>query len=225
MASFRAPGSVEGAFALERAMDELARELGMDPLALRLKNLSKKHPSSGKPFSANHLAECYRDGAKRFGWSKRARSSRGNIRRGSGMAAQTWGGGGGPPAYATVRLNNDGTAEVFTGTQDLGTGSRTVFAQIAAEALGAKLANVRVVLGDTATLPYTGSVVGLDHRRVRGARRAHGGGGCEGAAPRGGIGNARRAREAARGEERIGASSREQARAHLSRRSAKSSAT
>jgi xanthine dehydrogenase YagR molybdenum-binding subunit len=156
MASFRAPGSVEGAFALERAMDELARELGMDPLALRLKNLSKKHPSTGKPFSANHLAECYRDGAKRFGWSKRARSSVGNIRRGSGMAAQIWGGGGGPPAYATVRLNNDGTGEVFTGTQDLGTGSRTVFAQIAAEALGAKLANVRVVLGDTATLPYTG---------------------------------------------------------------------
>jgi xanthine dehydrogenase YagR molybdenum-binding subunit len=156
MASFRAPGSVEGAFALERAMDELARTLGLDPLALRLKNLSKKHPSSGKPFSANHLAECYRDGAKRFGWAKRARSSRGNIRRGSGMAAQIWGGGGGPPAYATVRLNNDGTAEVFTGTQDLGTGSRTVFAQIAAEALGAKLAHVRVVLGDTGTLPYTG---------------------------------------------------------------------
>jgi len=72
------------------------------------------------------------------------------------MASQIWGAGGGPPAYAIVRLNPDGTADVLTGTQDLGTGSRTILAQIAAEALGANLADVRIVLGDTERTPYTG---------------------------------------------------------------------
>jgi xanthine dehydrogenase YagR molybdenum-binding subunit len=73
------------------------------------------------------------------------------------MASQIWGGGGGPPAYAMVRIEPDGSAEVLTGTQDLGTGSRTVFAQIAAEALGARLEDVRVVIGDTERTPYTGN--------------------------------------------------------------------
>jgi CO/xanthine dehydrogenase Mo-binding subunit len=74
-----------------------------------------------------------------------------------GMASQFWGGGGGPPAYATVRLNPDGTVDVLTGSQDLGTGSRTVLAQIAAEAIGARIGDVRTVLGDTERLPYTGN--------------------------------------------------------------------
>ena len=86
MASFRAPGHVEGAFALERAMDELARALGMDPLALRLKNLSVKNPMNGASYSAKHLAECYRDGAKRFGWAKRVRIANGRLRRGHGSS-------------------------------------------------------------------------------------------------------------------------------------------
>lgn len=73
------------------------------------------------------------------------------------MASQVWGGGGGPPAYALVRIHPDGTADVLTGSQDLGTGTRTVFAQIAAEALGAPLASVRVILGDTDRGPYTGN--------------------------------------------------------------------
>jgi xanthine dehydrogenase YagR molybdenum-binding subunit len=157
MNSFRAPGHVEGAFALERAMDELSRALGIDPLTLRLKNVAKKHPGSGKRFSSPLLAECCRDGAKRFKWSTRKPQRTGTIRRGFGMAAQTWSAGGGPPANAFVRLNPDGTAEVLAGTQDLGTGSRTILAQIAAEALGAKLANVRVILGDTERTPYTGN--------------------------------------------------------------------
>ena len=80
-----------------------------------------------------------------------------SLKRGFGLASQVWGGGGGPPAYAIVRLNPDGTAEVLAGTQDLGTGSRTVLAQIAAEALGARLEDVRVVLGDTERTPYTGN--------------------------------------------------------------------
>lgn len=73
------------------------------------------------------------------------------------MASQVWGGGGGPPAYALVRMHPDGTADVLTGSQDLGTGTRTVFAQIAAEALGARLEDVRVILGDTDRGPYTGN--------------------------------------------------------------------
>ncbi len=73
------------------------------------------------------------------------------------MASISWGAGGGPPAYATVRINPDGTIDVLTGSQDLGTGARTVFAQIAAEALGAAISDVRTVLGDTERLPYTGN--------------------------------------------------------------------
>lgn len=73
------------------------------------------------------------------------------------MAAQIWPTGGGPPAYASVRLNTDGSAEVHVGTQDLGTGTRTILAQVAAEALGHKLDQVRTVLGDTAVGPYNGN--------------------------------------------------------------------
>ncbi|HEX5435562.1 MAG TPA: xanthine dehydrogenase family protein molybdopterin-binding subunit [Gemmatimonadaceae bacterium] len=163
MSSFRAPGHVEGAFGLERAMDVLARELGMDPLELRLKNYAPRDQEKSRSYSSKRLDECYREGAKRFGWGK-ARKEKGERRkatdgtaRGVGMASQVWGGGGGPPAYATVRLNPDGTAEVLTGSQDLGTGSRTIFAQIAAEALGARLEDVHVVIGDTERTPYTGN--------------------------------------------------------------------
>ena len=76
------------------------------------------------------------------------------VRRGSGMASLIWGAGGGPPAYATVRINRDASIEVLTGAQDLGTGSRTALAQIAAETLGARIDDVRTVLGDTERLPY-----------------------------------------------------------------------
>jgi xanthine dehydrogenase YagR molybdenum-binding subunit len=79
------------------------------------------------------------------------------FRRGIGMAAQVWGAGGGPPAYALVRLESDGSASVLTGSQDLGTGSRTVFAQVAAEVLALPVAQVRTILGDTERLPYTGN--------------------------------------------------------------------
>jgi Aerobic-type carbon monoxide dehydrogenase, large subunit CoxL/CutL homologs len=180
MSSFRAPCNVEGAFGLERAMDVLARELGMDPLDLRLLNYATVNQGKHTPYSAKRLDECYRVGAERFGWwaregtagaasadgresaaldgaASKPRAKDGRIRRGYGMASQIWGGGGGPPAYALVRLEPDGSAEVLTGTQDLGTGSRTVFAQIAAEALGARLEDVRVVIGDTERTPYTGN--------------------------------------------------------------------
>ncbi len=175
MASFRAPGHVEGAFALECAMDVLARELGLDPLQLRRKNFAKKDQEKNRPYSDKQLEACYEQGAQRFGWNTKPRqigseaaaehvdrraqraAENARFRRGRGMASLCWGAGGGPPAYASVRLNPDGTVEVLTGTQDLGTGARTVLAQIAAEAIGANIAAVRTVLGDTETLPYTGN--------------------------------------------------------------------
>jgi CO/xanthine dehydrogenase Mo-binding subunit len=157
MASFRAPGSVEGAFGLECAMDALARELDIDPLELRRRNYAQHDQDKNRPYSDKHLDECYRLGAERFGWSRARDAAPGyasRIKRGVGMASLTWGAGGGPPAYATVRINRDGTIEVLTGAQDLGTGARTVLAQIAAEVLGAKIDNVRTVLGDTERLPF-----------------------------------------------------------------------
>ncbi len=176
MQAFRAPGFVEGAFGLERAMDVLATKLRMDPVALRVRNFAKKDEAKARPWSGNGLLRCYEQGALRFGWpshgdkpGSRSTPSGGskahgaadaqgrNTRRGVGMAAQVWGTGGGPPAYALVRLNSDGTATVLTGTQDLGTGARTVFAQVAAEALGMTMAQVRCVIGDTERLPYTGN--------------------------------------------------------------------
>ena len=160
MDSFRAPGHVEGAFGLECAMDALARELGIDPLELRRRNYAQRDQDRGRRYSAKHLDRCYDTGAERFAWTRRrveaaaARARGGRLRRGVGMASQIWGAGGGPPAYATVRLNRDGTVDVLTGAQDLGTGSRTVFAQIAAEAFGARLIDVRTVLGDTERTPF-----------------------------------------------------------------------
>ena len=156
-AAFRAPGYVEGVAGLDAALDDLARKLDMDPLALRLKNYAETDPPGGAKFTAKHLRECYEQGAERFGWARRraelaaerAAGPAGRFVRGVGMASQTWGGGGGPPAQALCRLNNDGSVDVQCGTQDLGTGTRTVLAQIAADALGVPLAQVRVHLGDT----------------------------------------------------------------------------
>jgi CO/xanthine dehydrogenase Mo-binding subunit len=173
MTSFRAPGSVEGAFGLECAMDALARELSMDPLELRRWNYADRDQEKGRRYSDKRLDECYRLGAERFGWDYGRRTadsnprnasrpqvvgrSRSRLVRGRGMASLVWSAGGGPPAYATVRLNPDGTVDVLTGSQDLGTGSRTVLAQIAAESIGARIDDVRTVLGDTERLPYTGN--------------------------------------------------------------------
>ncbi|MEW5917080.1 MAG: xanthine dehydrogenase family protein molybdopterin-binding subunit, partial [Gemmatimonadota bacterium] len=159
MAAFRGPGHTEGAFGLERAMDALAKELGIDPLELRLKNFSEDDQRKSRPYSSNNLRQCYNEAAERFGWASRAsrRSAHDGRVRGFGMASQVWPAGGGPPAYATITIHSDGTAEVLSGTQDLGTGARTILSQIAAEALGARLSDTRVVLGDTERTPYAGN--------------------------------------------------------------------
>lgn len=158
MASFRAPGHAEGAVGLELTLNAVAAELGLDPLVLRERNLATRDQKQDRPYTGNRLAECYAEGARRIGWAERARAPQTDrVRRGVGVAAQVWGTGGGPPSYATVRLNTDGTADVLSGTQDLGTGTRTILAQVAAEALGHRLASVRAVIGDTATGPYSGN--------------------------------------------------------------------
>lgn len=151
--AFRAPGYVEGTFALEAMMDELARKLSLDPLELRLRNYAEVDPITNKPYTTKGLRAAYERGAQLIGWEERERvkkeRSRGTKRIGFGMASQIWGGSGGPPAYALVKINPDGTATVITGTQDIGTGTRTALAQIAAEALGFPLESIRVELGDT----------------------------------------------------------------------------
>ncbi|MGH2378697.1 MAG: xanthine dehydrogenase family protein molybdopterin-binding subunit [Candidatus Limnocylindria bacterium] len=158
LSAFRAPGYVEGTFALEAAIDEVADHAGIDPLELRRRHAAgESDPLSGLRYSQKHLVRCYEIGAKEIGWSRRKpvglRGSGPGRRRGLGMASQLWGGAGLPPAYATVHLNPDGTAVVRIGTQDIGTGTRTIIAQVCAEELGIDLAAVRVTIGDTDS-PY-----------------------------------------------------------------------
>ncbi len=151
--AFRAPGYVEGTFALESAMDELAGKLDMDPLDLRRANYAEIDPLTAKPYSTKGLKLAYEQGARHINWAEReqikADATADGRRVGFGMASQVWGGNGGPPAYAWVKLNPDGTAVVMTGTQDIGTGTKTAFAQVAAETLGLPIDSVRVELGDT----------------------------------------------------------------------------
>jgi xanthine dehydrogenase YagR molybdenum-binding subunit len=132
-------------------MDMGAEELGLDPLAIRLTNYAETEPDTGLPYTSKALREAYTAGAEAFGWSKlRTPVRSGKTVRGVGMASVVWWGGGGPPAYAEVKLNRDGTVTVLTATQDIGTGTRTILAQIAAEELGIPVERVNVLLGDTA---------------------------------------------------------------------------
>jgi CO/xanthine dehydrogenase Mo-binding subunit len=155
MAAFRAPGFVEGTFALECLLDELAAKLGMDPLELRRRNYADSDRVEERPFSSKNLAECYRRAEPH--WAKRdevrARSN-GPWRYGIGLASQIWYGGGGPPSYAWIRVGADGRAQVVTAMQDIGTGTGTAMAQIAAEELGVPIDRVQISLGDSARGPY-----------------------------------------------------------------------
>ena len=148
----RAPGEASGVFAIESAMDELAVALKMDPLALRLKNYAETDPHENLPFSSKNLREAYARGAAAFGWDRRTpqpRSMRdGRFLVGYGMATATY-----PsnrrPASARVTLMASGEAVVQSGTQDLGTGTYTVMAQLAADELGLPIERVRFELGDS----------------------------------------------------------------------------
>ena len=161
--AFRAPGYVEGAFALEQAVDELARELDMNPLDVRLRNYADEDQKGEKPYSLPEgLQLCYERAAEAFDWrGYKKPSPEGPRRRGIGLAAHDWmGGSGKPPGYAWVKLNGDGSADVITGAQDIGTGTRTGLSQVAAEELGLPLEQVALHLGDTANGPYAPASAG-----------------------------------------------------------------
>jgi CO/xanthine dehydrogenase Mo-binding subunit len=153
MLAFRAPGFVEGTFGLECLIDEVAAKLDLDPLEVR--RLNYAHSSDERPYSSKNLMECYRRAEPHWERRESVRASSDAVwKRGLGLASQVWYGGGGPPSYAWVRVGSDGRATVITAMQDIGTGTATAMAQIAAEELGFELDRVDVVLGDSARGPY-----------------------------------------------------------------------
>lgn len=148
----RGPGEVPGMYALECAMDELAYTVGLDPIELRLRNHADVNPADGLPWSSKSLKECYKVGAERFGWAKRnskPRSMRdGRYLIGYGMASATY------PVYsesasARAQLFADGRVVVKTSATDIGTGTYTILTQVAADALGLPVEQVKVEIGDS----------------------------------------------------------------------------
>jgi xanthine dehydrogenase YagR molybdenum-binding subunit len=149
----RAPGGATGMHALECAMDELAYELKMDPLDLRLQNYAEVEPSTGRPYSSKELRECYRQAASKFGWSNRKMEPRSHRRGdylvGLGMAGGIWEVGY-QGAKVRVTLSVRDGLRIATGSSDIGPGTYTIVAQIAADTLGYFLPeDVKVELGDT----------------------------------------------------------------------------
>jgi xanthine dehydrogenase YagR molybdenum-binding subunit len=148
----RGPGAVPGLYATESAMNELADELKIDPVQLRVLNEPKIDEGLGIPFSSRHFLECLELGAEKFGWSKRNREvgsmKRNGLTLGWGMAGCAWIAAR-FPAEANVELRDDGTTRVACGTQDIGTGTYTILAQLGAEKTGVPLDKVEVALGDT----------------------------------------------------------------------------
>ncbi|GJH05559.1 xanthine dehydrogenase family protein molybdopterin-binding subunit [Paraburkholderia terrae] len=150
--AMRGPGAVPGLYALESAMNELARKLDIDPVEFRLRNEPKVDESTGLPFSSRHLVECLTTGAEKFGWAQRTPEvgsmTRDGLTLGWGVGACGW-----PglrfSAEATVDLHADGTARVVCGTQDIGTGTYTILAQLVAGHTGIPLDKIEVALGDT----------------------------------------------------------------------------
>lgn len=149
----RGPGEATGMFALESAMDELAEKMGLDPIELRLLNEPQTHPETGQPFSSRHLKQCFEEGARRFGWKNRARKPR--TRRkdgwliGTGVAAATYPSPRLPGSTASARVDRDGRYTVRIAAADIGTGTWTTLAQIAAEALGVPQNRVTLQIGDS----------------------------------------------------------------------------
>jgi xanthine dehydrogenase YagR molybdenum-binding subunit len=161
----RAPGAAQGVHALEVAMDEVSYELGMDPLALRLKNYSERDEAADLPYSTKALRSCYEQAAARFGWSARQPKPR-SMREshelvGWGMATGIW---DALQLFARAHavLHADGRLVVSSAASDIGTGTYTVMSQIAAAALGLPLEHVSFQLGDS-TLPVAPVEGGSSH--------------------------------------------------------------
>jgi xanthine dehydrogenase YagR molybdenum-binding subunit len=156
---FRAPGHPQGAWALEQVMDELALKLKLDPIEFRLRNVPTVSQSrtGNPPYTSTGLKACLTDGATAFGWTE-ARSkapAASHVKRGVGVAAGMWqGGGGSPPATVIVKLFADGSANLNMGASDIGCGTKTWGAQIVAEELGVPLERISVEHADTGTTQF-----------------------------------------------------------------------
>ena len=152
----RAPGKASGSFALESALDELAVEMKIDPLELRVRNHTAVNPLKKIPFSSENLLECYRIGAKEFDWTRRKMQPRtnreGNYLIGYGMASATYQGVRSATSVR-IQMTADGDVKVLCATQDLGTGTYTIMAQTAADALGVPIEKIKVELGDSSLPP------------------------------------------------------------------------
>ncbi len=160
----RGPGKATGSFALESAMDELAHQLGIDPLALRLNNEPSKDPSNSKPWSSRSLVQCLKEGAAAIGWQKRkalpGQNIQGDYSIGYGLACGTY-----PSRQretsANIMLTKKGkevTAVIELAASDLGTGTNTILAQTAADGLGIPVKQITVRIGDSDLPPAAGSV-------------------------------------------------------------------
>ena len=152
----RGPGAVPGLFALESAMDELAIKLQKDPVQLRLSLDTLIDEEKNKPFSSRHLKECLEVGSRKFGWDKRTPAvgsmRKGDLILGWGVAAASWSAGRGV-SEASVSLCADGSARVSSGSQDPGTGTYTVIAQIVSDKTGIPVSRIQSVLGSSSLPP------------------------------------------------------------------------
>ncbi|MFI1469238.1 xanthine dehydrogenase family protein molybdopterin-binding subunit [Streptomyces wuyuanensis] len=154
--SMRGPAEAQGNFALESALDELAHELGMDPVELRLRNYCEEHPLLGLPWSSKALRDCCLQGAERFGWSRRDPRP-GSMRDGRWLVGYGMAGVSYPhyqvPCQARASLHRDGSADVRSAATDIGTGTYTIMTQLSAEQLGLDVSRVHFDLGDS-DMPY-----------------------------------------------------------------------
>jgi xanthine dehydrogenase YagR molybdenum-binding subunit len=154
----RAPGHPQNSWALEQLLDDLADRIGMDPVELRLRNITEvSQARGGIPYTSTGFKECLERGAEAFGWAEARRRPRGDghLVRGVGVAGCTWvAGGGGPPATVIVKYYEDGSVLLNMGASDIGTGTKTVMAMVVAEELGVPLSSIRIEHADTGTTQY-----------------------------------------------------------------------
>jgi xanthine dehydrogenase YagR molybdenum-binding subunit len=168
----RAPGEATGSIALESAIDEMAHDCGIDPLAFRLQNYAEVEPISGRPFSSKALRECYLQGAERFGWQRRPLAPRqmhdqDGLLVGWGLGTATF------PAFmfeahAKAALRRDGSGVMEIGAHEMGQGALTALAQIAADGLGLDLDRLEFKSGSS-DLPDAGIAGGSAHTATAGS--------------------------------------------------------
>lgn len=155
-ANLRSPAYPQGYFAMEQTVDQMAHELGIDPLEMRLKNQTRLFQDR-IPYTSNGLERCLREGAELFGWEqswRAANSDPGLVKRGVGLGMGSYTAPLGLGS-AIIRVNTDGSVQVLVGVVDIGTGAKTTMGLIAAEALGVPWSSIDVVNGDTTTTPFS----------------------------------------------------------------------